>query len=112
MTKRDPLTRLRHMLDYACEAVEMAEGKTSVDLRENRQLGLALTHLVELVGEAANQVPSDVQARYPDLPWPKIISTRNRLIHGYENVDYDILWDTVTLDLPQIIQPLKRILKR
>ncbi|MFQ5780184.1 MAG: DUF86 domain-containing protein [Nitrospiria bacterium] len=112
MTKRDPLIRLRHMLDYAREAIGMAEGKTSEDLLENRQLALALTHLVELIGEAASQVPSDVQAQYPDLPWPKIISTRNRLIHGYEDVDYDILWDTISHDLPQIIQPLEKILER
>ncbi len=112
MSKRNPLIRLHHMLDYAREAVEMAEGTTAEDLIENRQLALALTHLVELVGEAASQVPPDVQSRYSDLPWSKIISTRNRLIHGYEGVDYNILWDTITYDLPLLIQPLERILER
>ena len=65
MSKRDPLVRLRHMLDYSKEAVEMARGKTAAEISGNRQLGLALTHLVELIGEAASQVLRDVQDRYP-----------------------------------------------
>ncbi|MBI2357942.1 MAG: DUF86 domain-containing protein [Deltaproteobacteria bacterium] len=59
-----------------------------------------MTHLVELVGEAAGQIPRATQKRYRDIPWPKIVSMRNRLIHGYDFVDYDILWDTITQDLP------------
>jgi len=65
MSRRDPLVRLRHILDYSKEAVEMAKGKTAEELSKNRQLGLALTHLVELIGEAASQVPRNVQSRYP-----------------------------------------------
>jgi uncharacterized protein with HEPN domain len=68
------------------------EKKTSAELEKNRQLGLALIHLVELIGEAASQVPRDIQTQYPQIPWPEIISTRNRLIHGYDYVDYDILF--------------------
>ena len=87
MSKRDPLVRLRHMLDYSKEAVEMARGKTAAEISGNRQLGLALTHLVELIGEAASQVLRDVQDQYPQIPWSKVVSMRNRLIHGYDFVD-------------------------
>lgn len=110
MSRRDPSVRLRHMRDYAREAVEMAKGRKPEELRRNRQLSLALTHLVELIGEAASQVPTDVQDRYAHIPWPKIIGTRNRLIHGYDEVDYSILWDTVTEDLPPLIESLEKIL--
>lgn len=110
MSKHDPFIRLRHMLDYAGEAVAMAKGKTADELRENRQLALAVTHLVELIGEAASQVPREIQVQYPQIPWPKIISTRNRLIHGYEYVDYDILCDTLKNDLPPLIAELQKIL--
>jgi len=61
MSRRDPLVRLKHMLDYAHEAVEMAKGKTAKDLDQDRKLALALTHLVELIGEAASQVPQEVR---------------------------------------------------
>ncbi|MBI3989374.1 MAG: DUF86 domain-containing protein [candidate division NC10 bacterium] len=110
MSRHDPFVRLHHMLDYAREAVAMAQGKTATELSENRQMGLALTHLVELIGEAASQVPREVQARYPHTPWSKIISMRNRLIHGYDYVDHDILWDTITHDLPPLIAELEKII--
>ncbi len=111
MTRHDPLVRLRHMSDYSREAVQMVKGKTRKDLDGDRQLALAVTHLVELIGEAAGQVPRTTQKRYPAIPWPKIVSMRNRLIHGYDFVDHDILWDTITNDLPPLIEILERIIR-
>ena len=112
MSRRDPLVRLKHMLDYAREAVEMAKGQMAKDLDKDRKLVLSLTHLVELIGEAASQVPQEVRGKYPNVPWPKIVSMRNRLIHGYYVVDYDILWDTITEDLPLLITELERIIPK
>jgi len=68
MSRHDPLVRFRHMLDYAREAVQMAGERTSAEIEKNRQLGLALIHLVELIGEAASQVPRDIQTQYPQIP--------------------------------------------
>jgi len=100
------------MLDYAREAVEMAKGQMAKDLDKDRKLVLSLTHLVELIGEAASQVPQEVRGKYPNVPWPKVVSMRNRLIHGYDVVDYDILWDTITEDLPLLITELERIIPK
>jgi len=110
MSRRDPRVRLLHMRDYARRAVAMVQGQRREDLDSNEMLQLALTHLMELVGEAASQVPSDIQAQYPQIPWPKVIGMRHRLIHGYDFVDYDILWDTITQSLPGLIQTLNQIL--
>lgn len=77
---------------------------------QDRLLNLALTRLLEIIGEAANRVPDDVQERYPDLPWLQMIGLRNRLIHGYDNVDFDILWSIVQRDLPDLIGQLENIL--
>jgi len=82
MPRRDPKVRLLHMRDYARKAVAMIEGQTRDDLDSDEKLRLALTHLVELVGEAASKVPVEVQSQYPEIPWPKVISMRHRLIHG------------------------------
>jgi len=68
MSRHDPLVRFRHMLDYAREAVQMAGERTSAEIEKNRQLGLALIHLAELIGEAASQVPRDIQTQYPQIP--------------------------------------------
>ena len=69
MTRHDDMVRLRHMLDYASEAVEMACGVSPDDLKRNRMLQLALVRLVEIVGEAATKVSEEGQHRYPSIPW-------------------------------------------
>ena len=109
MSVDDAEVRLRHMLDYAREAVALARGKSRSDLDADRVLNLALVQLVTMIGEAANRVSRDKQARYSEIPWPLIVSTRNRLIHGYDIVDFDILWQTVTEDLPPLIIALEKI---
>ena len=98
------------MRDFARKALEITHGKTRADLEKDEVLRLALTHLVELVGEAASQVPLEIRAQYPGIPWPEVVSTRNRLIHGYDEVDLNILWDTLSINLPQLLSQLERIL--
>ena len=107
--QEESIIRLRHMLDYAREAVSLGKGKSRADLDTDRLLNLALVHLVEIVGEAASRVSKDVQYQYPQIPWPQVVSTRNRLVHGYDFLDFDILWQTITEDLPELIAILENI---
>jgi uncharacterized protein with HEPN domain len=101
---------MRHMLDHAKEAVDLLAGREKADLSSNRVLELALVRLVEIVGEAANRLPIEDQSRYPSIPWKEIVGMRNRLVHGYDAIDLDVLWDTVRIDLPQLIEELESIL--
>ncbi len=98
------------MLDHALEAVAMARGKTRADLDKDRQLNLALVRLLEIIGEAASRIPKEEQSRCADISWSEIISLRNRLIHGYDTVDFDILWQIVSQDLPGLIESLREVL--
>ena len=109
MTKRSSDIRLHHMLDHAHEAVALAEGKTRQDLDDNRLLELALVRLLEIVGEAASRVPKEECVKYPEIPWPQIVGLRNRLIHGYDAVDLDILWQIIVHDLPPLVTALEAI---
>jgi uncharacterized protein with HEPN domain len=68
--------------------------------------------LLEIIGEAASRVPKEEQARYADISWSEIISLRNRLIHGYDTVDFDILWQIVSQDLPGLIESLRKVLDK
>ncbi len=111
MRQHDDTVRLRHMLDHAQEALSMASGKQKQDLRQNRMLELALVRLIEIIGEAASRVSPEGQKEYPSIPWPLIIGMRNRLIHGYDQVDHSILWDTIEFDLPPLITELEKILE-
>ena len=110
MTQHDPAVRLRHMLNHAREAADMIRGRKRGDLDTDRMLELSLVRLVEIVGEAASQLEGADQARYPSIPWPQVTGMRHRLIHGYDTVDLQVLWDTVTDDFPPLIAALERIL--
>jgi uncharacterized protein with HEPN domain len=109
MSRHETLVRLHHMLDHSREAVAMAAGKTRSDLDADRKLNLALVRLLEVVGEAASRTPADERTPYPQIPWAQIVGLRNRLIHGYDSVDFDILWQIVTHDLPPLIASLEQI---
>lgn len=89
----------------------MVRGKTRAELDNDRQLNLALVRLLEIVGEAAGRVPSEDRSRHPNIPWAEIVGLRNRLIHGYDSVDFDILWQIVIDDLPPLIAALEKALK-
>jgi len=106
MTRRDPDHSFRDMLVHAQEAVALVQGKQRTDLDHDRLLNLALVRLLEIIGEAANRIPKESQVEQPDIPWMQIIGLRNRLIHGYDAVDFDILWQIVTEDLPPLIATL------
>jgi len=109
MSKYDDQVSLKDMLSHAREAVELLGGSSREELAGDRVLQLALTRLVEIIGEAANRVSSPTQARHPEMPWLQIIGMRNRLVHGYDVIDFDLLWDTITTDLPPLIEALQVI---
>ena len=112
MSKRNPDVALNQILTHAREAVDICHGKTRADLDADRLLNLALSRLLEIIGEAANRVPVSVQEKFSDLPWLPMIGARNRLIHGYDSVDFDILWKIVAVDLPVVISQLEGILRQ
>ena len=110
MTRHDEDVRLRHMLMAAREAVELSRDLSREDLARQRTTELALTKLVETVGEAASRVAKETQGRAPEIPWAQIVTMRHRLVHGYDAVDLDVLWSTVTEDLPELIAILETFL--
>jgi uncharacterized protein with HEPN domain len=110
MTQHDDAIGLRHMLDHAREAVALVQNTTRDDLHANRVLSLALVRLLEIVGEAATRVSEELRARHSQIAWRQIISLRNRLIHGYDAVDLDILWQILHEDVPQLVSDLERLI--
>ena len=86
----------------------MPGGRTELD--SDRMLQLALTRLVEVIGEAAAGVDLETRSRCVGIPWLQVVGMRNRLIHGYDVVDMDMLWDTVTRDIPPLISHLETAL--
>jgi len=110
MLSPEDATRLGHMLEAAEKAVAFARNRTRADLDSDEQLTLALTRLLEIVGEAAAAVAEPVRSEHTQIPWRAMIGTRNRLIHGYFDVDKDIVWKIVSHDLPHLVAELRILL--
>ena len=104
------IIRLRHMLDAAREAVSFVAGKSRQELDDNRILVLSTVKDIEILGEAASKVSEEGRDACPEIPWRDIVAMRNRLIHGYFDINLDIVWHTVTEELPPIIRQLEMIL--
>jgi uncharacterized protein with HEPN domain len=109
MLSPEDFVRLRHMLDAARKAVQFSQRRSRSDLDANEVLALALVRLLEVIGETASGVSADVRERCPEIPWRQVVSTRNRLIHGYYDIDLSIIWGIVTHDLPPVITELKKL---
>jgi uncharacterized protein with HEPN domain len=83
-----------------------SDGRSRADLDSDELLRLALTKLVEIVGEAAKQVSENTRAEYPGVPWSAAARMRDRLVHHYFDIDVDVLWATITDDLPALLDAL------
>ena len=104
------VTRLRHMIDSAKESVEFASGRSRSALDDDRMLSLAIIKSIEIIGEAASKFSEACKAENGNIPWREIIDMRNRLTHGYFDVNLDIVWETVQTDIPNIIEALSQII--
>lgn len=110
MSRHDPRISVQQMLDSAREAVELSRGRARGDLETERVLSLALFRLLEVLGEAASRVPPPVRDRLTEVPWTRIVGLRNRLIHGYDAVDHDAVWDVLSVQLPLLVPTLERMI--
>jgi uncharacterized protein with HEPN domain len=104
------LVRIRHTLDAAREAIVFCQGRSREDLKTDRMLNLSLVRLLEIIGEAARGVSEACRSIHPEIPWKSMAGMRDRLVHGYFDVDLDIVWETVEKDLPSLVSRLEKIL--
>jgi uncharacterized protein with HEPN domain len=73
-------------------------------------LNLSLVRLMEVIGEAGVRVPEEFRLRHSQIPWREISALRNRLIHAYDKIDFDILWSLLREDLPPLVEGLEAII--
>lgn len=106
-TERD---RLDHMLEAAADALQFSAGRSRAELDQDRMLRRALIQCPEVIGEASTHVSAETRALLPGISWRDVRGMRNFLAHAYFNVDHDILWKTVTQDVPVLEAALQRVL--
>lgn len=105
--KESDIFRLTHILEAAREALSYTVRYKREDLDTDRMLIHSLIRNIEIIGEAASKLSPELKEQIPSIEWRKVVGMRNRLIHAYYDVSLDILWTTVTYNIPKIIAELE-----
>jgi uncharacterized protein with HEPN domain len=111
MSKRDPLVTLRQMREFAMEAATLAQAHTAKELETDLPFRRHAERVAELIGEAANRLPKELHEAWPGIPWREIIGMRNWLIHGYDGIDPEILWDVLSRRATQLLPLLDEMIE-
>lgn len=99
------------MIRSAERVLEYTRGMDQPTFVEDRLRYDATIRNLEILGEAAAQIPDSVRDAYPEIPWRQVVATRNVLIHGYSGIDDDVLWNIVQEDVPSLLEALRRLSK-
>lgn len=110
MSSRDLTLTLRQIVEFADEIAALLAKRLRKDLDTNREFRRALERCVELIGEAVTRLSEEWRASHPQIPWRQIIAMRNVMIHGYDVVVDDVLWDVATRDVPQLRKVVSALL--
>lgn len=110
MTRRDPRVTLAQIRDAALKAASLCGEHTLESLLADWKATAALERFIEVIGEGVKRLPDELKKQRPDIPWKEIAGTRDHLIHGYDIVDHQVLWDAVQIDVPRLIEAIDHML--
>ncbi len=110
MSRRDWRDRIRDILEAIAEIQRFTHGVTYESFRGDDKSIRAVEMNFIIIGEAASQIPEEVEEKYPNIPWNLMRAMRNRIVHAYFNVDEKLMWDTIQNDLPPLIPLLEKLL--
>jgi hypothetical protein len=102
--------RIRDILDAIAEIQQFTHGMDYEAFKEDDKSIRAVEMNFIIIGEAANQIPEDIEEKYTAIPWTLMRAMRNRIVHVYFKVDEKLMWDTIQTDLPPLIPELEKLL--
>ena len=108
---RSRLEYIRHILDEAEYLVAHSRGVSREQFMRDETVKRAFVRSIEIIGEASKQVPEDFRQKYPNVEWRAMAGMRDKLVHEYFGVDYDIVWDVVTSKIPKMRREIELILQ-
>ena len=101
---------LPHILDECRYLTEQARGLSKEDFLRDETVKRAFVRSLEIIGEAKKQIPDDVRQEHDSVGWRAMAGIRDRLIHGYFSIDYDIVWDVIMNKIPVLRREVEQIL--
>jgi uncharacterized protein with HEPN domain len=104
------LELLRHIYDETTFITVSAKGKSKNDLFEDGLFSRAVIRSLEIIGEASKKIDDEFKTQHPYIEWRKMAGTRDRLIHHYFGVDYDVVWDIIQNKIPDLHKGIQDIL--
>jgi len=108
---KSPIEYLRHILDETDFLIEQTTGLSADTFLGSTVLKRAFVRSLEVIGEATKHLPSDLRRKYPDVDWREMAGIRDRLIHGYVNIDHEIVWNVITNDIPALRRQIQQIIE-
>jgi len=108
----EPLEYLRHILAEADYLLAETAALTKADFLDNQTLRRAFVRSLEVIDEAAKNVPADLKAKHPQFEWRAMAGMRDRLIHGYFGVDHELVWEVAVEKVPQMRTAVAAILQQ
>lgn len=112
MSKFDPIVTLQQTIDFIQEAQALVAGMSLDQLIADPIRLRAFERIMELVGESVKRVPPDFRDSHPQIPWKKIAGMRDIISHAYEDLAYEVLWDAVEMNFPEVLFNLRKILAK
>ena len=109
--KKDPKIFLKHILDSIAEIEKNLKGVSEAEFKKLVSKQDAVIRRLEIIGEAAKNIPGNIRLKYQFVPWKKIAGSRDVLIHQYFEVDLEAVWDAATKDIIQLKKDVKKILE-
>ena len=103
------LESLQSILTEIGNLEKMMAGKSKSDLEEDMILERAVSMTLGLMGEKANKISSAFKEAHPEIEWRKMIALRNRIVHNYEDLDFDLIYDTVSRKIPELKAQLEKL---
>ena len=110
MSPRDWKDRIRDILDAIAEIQKFTRGMDFESFHEDDKTIRSVEMNFIIIGEAANQIPEEIEEKYTTIPWSLMRAMRNRIVHVYFKVDEKLMWDTIQSDLPPLITELEKLL--
>jgi len=102
--------RVRDILDAIAEIQKFTQGMDFESFKDDDKSVRAVEMNFIIIGEAANQIPEEIEERYTTIPWSLMRAMRNRIVHVYFRIDEKLMWDTIQNDLPPLVPELEKLL--